>query len=72
MGEIGCFMSHYLIWQDVIANNYEKILIFEDDILFEPEFRQNLESLLEDLEHLKVNWDLVYLGRKILHNADDR
>jgi collagen beta-1,O-galactosyltransferase len=38
-GEIGCFMSHYNIWRDVIENDYEQVVVFEDDIRFEPFFR---------------------------------
>jgi GR25 family glycosyltransferase involved in LPS biosynthesis len=29
---IGCYLSHYNIWKDVIKNNYKNVLIFEDDI----------------------------------------
>ena len=31
-GEIGCFMSHYNIWQDIITRDLHTVLILEDDI----------------------------------------
>ena len=31
-GEIGCFMSHYNIWQDMVARDLDTVLILEDDI----------------------------------------
>ena len=31
-GEIECFMSHYNIWQDIVARNFHPLLILEDDI----------------------------------------
>ena len=66
-GEIGCFMSHYNIWKDVIDNNFKEIIVFEDDVRFEPFFRHKLHSVRQELE--KMDWDLVFLGRKILHNV---
>merc|ERR1719225_1610735 len=66
-GEIGCFMSHYNIWKDVIENDFEEIIVFEDDVRFEPFFRQKLNAVRQELE--KMDWDLVFLGRKILHNV---
>ncbi|CAL1530548.1 unnamed protein product [Lymnaea stagnalis] len=66
MGEIGCFLSHYKIWEEVVEKNYKKILIFEDDVRFEPYFRKKLFNLMYELEHTFDVWDLVYLGRKRL------
>jgi len=70
-GEIGCFMSHFNIWQDMIENNYEKVLIFEDDIRFRSYFLDKLQYLMDELETTAPDWDLVFLGRKILQNADE-
>jgi collagen beta-1,O-galactosyltransferase len=39
MGEVGCFMSHYNVWKDVIVNYYSKVVVLEDDVRFEPFFR---------------------------------
>lgn len=64
LGEIGCFMSHYNIWKDVIENQHRTALVFEDDIRFEPFFRRKLEQILKELQIANVEWDLIYLGRK--------
>ncbi|KAG8038300.1 hypothetical protein G9C98_006627 [Cotesia typhae] len=64
MGEIGCFLSHFNIWNDVIDNNYDKVMVLEDDVRFEPFFRNKVNFILKELDRLKINWDLVYLGRK--------
>ena len=37
-GEIGCAMSHYKIWQDIIKNNYNHALVVEDDGEFSENF----------------------------------
>jgi collagen beta-1,O-galactosyltransferase len=39
LGEIGCFLSHYKVWNDVVENNYERVVVLEDDVVFEPSFR---------------------------------
>lgn len=71
MGEIGCFLSHYNIWNKVIENGFKSIIVLEDDVRFEPFFRQKVNYILRELEDLQFEWDLVYLGRKRLaENAE--
>jgi len=66
-GEIGCFMSHYKIWEDVVQNSHQKVVVFEDDIRFEMFFTIALSNLMIDLNNSGIkNWDLIYLGRKRL------
>ncbi|KAL3870728.1 hypothetical protein ACJMK2_038772 [Sinanodonta woodiana] len=71
MGEIGCFLSHYIIWEDVVKNNYQKVVVFEDDIRFEPYFRTKLEALMVEAGTKVPDWDLIYLGRKRLNLKDE-
>eukprot|EP00088_Acartia_fossae_P025449 TRINITY_DN26283_c0_g1_i2.p1 TRINITY_DN26283_c0_g1~~TRINITY_DN26283_c0_g1_i2.p1 ORF type:complete len:617 (-),score=139.72 TRINITY_DN26283_c0_g1_i2:196-2046(-) len=71
LGEIGCFMSHYNIWEEMINLDYEMILVLEDDIRFEPFFIQKFHSFLEELRDRREDWDLAFVGRKILHNAEE-
>ena len=70
-GEIGCFLSHYRLWQQIVEEELDLVLIFEDDIKFEPYFISKLEYLKSELFDLKGSWDLVFLGRKILHNSEE-
>ncbi|XP_076679552.1 glycosyltransferase 25 family member [Andrena cerasifolii] len=71
MGEIGCFLSHYSIWNKVIDDGFDSVIILEDDVRFEPFFRQKLNYILKELEILQLEWDLVYLGRKrLVENAE--
>ncbi|XP_076649518.1 glycosyltransferase 25 family member [Halictus rubicundus] len=66
MGEVGCFLSHYMIWSEVIESDFETVIILEDDIYFEPFFREMVKSILTELDNLRPMWDLIYLGRKRL------
>jgi len=54
---LGCAISHLSIYQDAIYNDYEKILIIEDDNLI----KKNIQS---DFNSLSIpDWnDLFYLG----------
>lgn len=68
MGEVGCFLSHYIAWNKVVENNFTNIIVLEDDVRFEPFFNQKVNYILKELEDLQLEWDLIYLGRKRLTN----
>lgn len=56
---IGCAISHYKLWQKVVDENLDNVLIFEDDIFF----IDNYEDVLKPaLDQLPTNWDIFYLG----------
>ena len=62
-------MSHYNIWTDMVENNFKEIIVFEDDVRFEPFFTQKLQAVRKELSYM--DWDLVFLGRKILGKYDE-
>lgn len=43
----------------VVANGYRSVIVFEDDIRFEPYFRRKLDNLLLEMKRLNLDWDLV-------------
>ena len=58
-GLIGCFMSHFFILQEAILNNYKRIAIFEDDIIFVSEFKENYRLAMTQVSD---KWQLLYMG----------
>ncbi|KAF6202039.1 hypothetical protein GE061_004435, partial [Apolygus lucorum] len=70
-GEIGCFLSHYLIWNEVSRKGYDVAMVLEDDVRFEPFFNQKMHSLLKEVASLPFDWDLIYLGRKKLEEKNE-
>ncbi|BES98196.1 Glycosyltransferase family 25 (LPS biosynthesis protein) [Nesidiocoris tenuis] len=70
-GEIGCFLSHYFLWDEVRSKGYELAAILEDDVRFEPFFNQKMRSLLQEVRNLSFEWDLIYLGRKKLEEKNE-
>ncbi|KRF98362.1 uncharacterized protein Dwil_GK27803 [Drosophila willistoni] len=65
MGEIGCFLSHYNIWKQMLELNQKEVLILEDDIRFEPYFTGNALRVINQARNA-VEYDLIYFGRKRL------
>lgn len=58
-GEIACALSHRSIYQAMIDNNWQHVLVFEDDVV--PD-EKNLSLLPAALSELPADWDLLYLG----------
>ncbi|XP_048200068.1 inactive glycosyltransferase 25 family member 3 [Perognathus longimembris pacificus] len=70
-GEVGCFLSHYSIWEEVVARGLAQVLVFEDDVYFKSNFRGRLEQLMRDVAAQKLPWDLIYLGRKQVNPEEE-
>ncbi|KAF6727439.1 Procollagen galactosyltransferase 2 [Oryzias melastigma] len=63
-GEIGCFLSHHSIWTQMVERGFQKVLVLEDDVRFEPRFRRRLQAIMENVDRARLDWDLIYVGRK--------
>uniref|UniRef100_A0A8C2V3S2 procollagen galactosyltransferase n=2 Tax=Chinchilla lanigera TaxID=34839 RepID=A0A8C2V3S2_CHILA len=63
-GELGCFLSHYRVWTEIAERGLQKSLVFEDDLRFEIFFKRRLMNLMQDVERERLDWDLIYVGRK--------
>lgn len=57
-GEIGCFLSHFWVWENQVVNKLNEVLILEDDIRFEPYFKRRALHLLEEARQIG-GWDLM-------------
>lgn len=74
-GELGCALSHYSIWTDVIhraekEDNPEtfKALILEDDVHFCHNFSDKLTEIMKEI---CFEYDLLYLGRDPCKFSDE-
>lgn len=70
-GEIGCFLSHYRVWRDVLRHGLQRVIVFEDDLRFSYDGLERIREVLEDLDASKMDWDLIYLGRKKQGDQDE-
>jgi glycosyl transferase, family 25 len=56
-GEIACAWGHRKIYEDMIANNISKGLIFEDDVF---PLEENIARLDQVMAALPANWDIIF------------
>jgi glycosyl transferase family 25 len=56
LGEYACACSHRSIYEDVVANNYERVLIFEDDAI---PLLGRLSEFSVEMATLPSDWDVV-------------
>ncbi|RVE75618.1 hypothetical protein OJAV_G00000490 [Oryzias javanicus] len=63
-GELGCFLSHYNIWKEIVDRGLKTSLVLEDDLRFEVFFKRRLQALLQEVTTHQLDWDLIYIGRK--------
>jgi glycosyl transferase family 25 len=60
-GEIGCVLSHLKIWKQMVDENIEYALIFEDDCAATTNI-QYLEQIMSGEQSLVKNADIILLG----------
>lgn len=58
-GMLACSIGHKMIYEDAIQNNYQKILVFEDDVVIN---KSNWRYLSEIFADLPSDWELLYFG----------
>lgn len=58
LGEIGCFLSHFYIWEKMVTEKLEEVLILEDDIRFEPYFKDRALNVLNEARTIG-GWDMM-------------
>jgi glycosyl transferase family 25 len=60
-GEIACSWSHRMMYEDMLKNNFSRVLIFEDDSVPDPEIMKHVSAILSeipaDCELLMWGWD---------------
>lgn len=58
-GAYGCLLSHVRVVEEARRLGHESVLIFEDDAVFDPEFKIKFASFSEELPS---DWDMLYFG----------
>lgn len=58
-GRIGCFLTHLMLWKTLLHNNYDEILVVEDDVVLVENFK---EKLIDIKNRLPVDWQYVFVG----------
>lgn len=57
--ERGVFISHYRIYKNMVKNNYNSAMIFEDDAIFTNSFDVKIKHVIKELPK---NWHICFFG----------
>lgn len=71
-GEIGCFLSHYFVYQKSKDLKNDITLILEDDAVFEDNFLENLKNTINNFSKKGSDYDMCYLSRKNMSNIPEK
>ena len=65
-GAIGCALSHKKIWEMIHNQNYDNVLILEDDV----QIQENIKNLKNIYNDIPSDWDIIYLGSGQYYKKD--
>ena len=57
-GQLGCAIGHRMIYEDILQQGFQRVLILEDDVEPSPKIDQFMAAVIQELPD---NWDLLYL-----------
>lgn len=64
-GEIGCFISHVLCWEETLKQkNSDYSVIFEDDAIFSKDFEKNFNDII----NTNLDFNILYIGGRFEQN----
>lgn len=63
-GMIGCALSHFAIWIELLNTEEELYVVLEDDVTVVPYFQLKLKTLVKQLYSFRT-WDILFLGHHI-------
>ncbi|CAG8641522.1 24162_t:CDS:1 [Racocetra persica] len=59
VGQIACYVTHYLVYHTIIDKGFNNALILEDDV----DFETNITDIMTDIHrNLPESWDTLYIG----------
>ncbi len=59
--EVSINLSHINAWLKILNSKYEYGMVCEDDITFKPNFKKNVNLMLNELQANNKNFDILYL-----------
>lgn len=70
VGAVGCAMSYFKMFTELIYSDYEAYLILEDDIQFTSHFDIKFYSICKQLKN--TDWDIAFIGHHIRNLNDPK
>jgi GR25 family glycosyltransferase involved in LPS biosynthesis len=66
VGSVGCYLSHYMLWQNLNDIN-DITFIVEDDVVLIPDFVEHFEKFYDIVP---ADWDIIYVGYESLSGVE--
>lgn len=77
-GEIGCALSHYHIWLEIVKlvesdqlSSKCNVMILEDDVIFNNNFVNNINNYFRQVSMHTPDYDMIYIHRKPLDVSNE-
>jgi GR25 family glycosyltransferase involved in LPS biosynthesis len=61
-GHMGASFAHLGVLRNIIDNNRGRTVVFEDDVIVENDFHQQLHLSLAEMDKIDKNWHILLLG----------
>jgi GR25 family glycosyltransferase involved in LPS biosynthesis len=58
-GAYGCLESHVRVVREARDAGLSSVLVFEDDVVFDPQFKEKFATFIQELP---ADWDMLFLG----------
>ena len=58
-GSYGCLESHIRVVREARDAGVSSVLIFEDDVVFDPQFKEKFATFIQELP---ADWDMLFFG----------
>lgn len=70
--ELGCYLSHYGCAEKFLATDADYLVVLEDDLKINSDFKIKIDSIIEYLhQHQDLNWYLINIAAKKKKLAKD-
>lgn len=64
VGAVGCYISHYMLWQNIMDSDADTFFIVEDDVSLMDNFT---DVFTEYFQNVPSDWDIIYVGHESIH-----
>lgn len=69
-GEIGCYLSHYNIFNKIKNNNDNYSIVIEDDVEFD--IKKNINIIKDVVNNAPLDWEIIFIGHNYYEETDKK
>ena len=69
-GEIGCYLSHYNIFNKIKNYNDNYSIIIEDDVEFD--IKKNINIIKDLVNNAPLDWEIIFIGHNYYEETEEK